>query len=402
MFGLPINEITFADVDAFCQSGVREGILLDFKKDFPAKLEKTIAAFANTYGGIVLIGVDETPSGAPALPIAGVQLKPGLRERVIQIGLDAVYPPVIPEVKIVDFKSDPSLSQSDRAVVIVRVHESETGEHAVDQRTTVYLRVENVSDPYRKATVDEREWFINKRQRALEEKDRILRLAREHARQYLQRLRTRHGMSTSEPRSKCVFWTVPKFPREPLAAPPDLLALAFSLPQHLEHHLHLFPLGGVMPVTEGLFFDGEYRSEYRYTEIQQQGLVYHEYGFWWDDRRDDWKKLVFPPSIAELMIAALNLGCRMYSNTGYHGLVDAELSLVGIRGRMFQEPSQFPAGAAYGAVDDEITVRATQTVAEWTAMGVDTVRRMMSDIAWAFGVREIPSTVKNYLKTAKI
>ena len=32
---------------------------LDYKRDFPRKLEKTISAMANTFGGIVLIGVEE-------------------------------------------------------------------------------------------------------------------------------------------------------------------------------------------------------------------------------------------------------------------------------------------------------------------------------------------------------
>src|SRR5712692_4465572 len=99
MFGLPIDKIDFSAVDAFCRSGVRESVQLDFKKDFPARLNKTITAFANTFGGMILIGVDETPTGEPVIPICGVPLVPGLRERVIQIGLDAVYPPVIPEVK---------------------------------------------------------------------------------------------------------------------------------------------------------------------------------------------------------------------------------------------------------------------------------------------------------------
>ncbi len=114
---MPIDEISFSDIDAFCHSGVREGVVLDFKRDIPSRLDKTMAAFANTYGGIVLIGVDENPAGEPIVPIRGIPLVPGLRERVIQIGLDAVHPPLIPEVKVVDFKSDEALNTSDRAVV---------------------------------------------------------------------------------------------------------------------------------------------------------------------------------------------------------------------------------------------------------------------------------------------
>lgn len=290
MFGLPIDEITFEDVDAFCRSGVREGVLLDFKRDFPARLEKTMAAFANTFGGIILIGVDETAVGEPVVPICGIPLASGLRERVIQIGIDAIFPPVIPEVKVIAFKSSNDLGTSDRAVVVVRVHESESEAHAVDKRTTVYLRVENVSDPFRKATLEELEWFINKRQKAAQEKTRILALVREHADRYLRRLRTRRNMSTQDPRGKCVWWTAPRFPRHPLASPRELLSYVSELRETLEHHKQVFPAGSVLPVREGVFFDGEYDGRCRYTEIQQQGIVYHEWGFWWDGNAE-WRHL---------------------------------------------------------------------------------------------------------------
>lgn len=146
MFNIPIDAITIQDIEQFLQSGVREGVLLDFKAEFPKRLDKTIASMANTYGGMVLIGVEETASGGGVLPIKGVVLVRGLREKVIQIGIDSIYPPLIPEAKVVEFKSDPALAEPDRAVVVIRVHESEEG-HAVEQRTAVYLRADNVSDP---------------------------------------------------------------------------------------------------------------------------------------------------------------------------------------------------------------------------------------------------------------
>lgn len=172
---------------------------------------------------MILIGVDETALGQPVVPICGVPLTSGLRERVIQIGLDAIFPPVVPEVKVIDFKSAHDLSASDRAIIVVRVRESENGAHAVDKRKTVYLRVDNVSDPFRKTNLEELEWFINKRQKAVQEKSRILELVREHADRYLRRLRTRRNMSAEEPPGKCVWWTAPQFPRQPLASPRELL-----------------------------------------------------------------------------------------------------------------------------------------------------------------------------------
>ncbi len=402
MFGIPIDKLTFADVEAFCRSGVREGVVLDFKKDFPTRLDKAIAAFANTYGGLILIGADETATGEPVVPVCGVSLVPGLRERVIQVGLDAVYPPLIPEVRVVDFKSSDRLAASDRAVVVVRVHESDVGGHAVDNRTTVYLRVENISDPYRKATVDELEWFRNKREKALAEKQRILSLAQQHAQQYLLRLRTRRQMATSEPAARCVCWSVPKFPRQPLATPQELMRLGYELRWNLEHHCHNFPSGNVHPVPEGVFFDGDYYSAYRYSEIQQQGLVYHEYGFWWDSD-SKMRDLVVPSSVAELLISFLRYGVRIYEKTGYWGIVDFEFRLAGVRGRKFREPTGFvEPWPEWGAVDDVISVREAATVSELRANGVEMIRRLMSDLAWAFGTQGYPNSVEMFLQKASM
>ncbi len=172
MFGAPIDKITFQDVETFLETGVREGFALDYKADFPSHLEKTLAAFANTYGGMILIGVDETASGAALLPLRGVELKPGLRERVLQKGLDAVHPPILPEIHVVEFRSDPSKPEPDRAIIVVGVLESDAAPHAVEDRTAVYLRNDNISNRFlRKATLGDIEWLTNKRQRSIEEKE---------------------------------------------------------------------------------------------------------------------------------------------------------------------------------------------------------------------------------------
>src|SRR5438067_8045942 len=119
MFSIRIDDLTFEHVNDFCQARPREGLTLDYKLNFPRRLEKTIASFANTYGGHILIGVDETATGEPVLPISGVPLEQGLRERVVAIGLDAISPPVYP-VRVIKFQS-PDATNADRALIVIRV-----------------------------------------------------------------------------------------------------------------------------------------------------------------------------------------------------------------------------------------------------------------------------------------
>ena len=220
---------TAEDLHAFLSTGVRENFILDFKRDFPKNLEKTLGAFANTYGGTILIGVDETPTGAAVLPVHGLDLRKGLRERVLQIALDNIYPPLVPDVHVIPIKSSATIADADRAVIVVRVHESDDASYAVEDRTAVYLRVDNISDRFeRKATIGEIEWLINKREKSVAEKARILRHVQIHAREYRERRSRRNTGQKPPEKGQIVFYTVPRYPRDQLAEPRRLREIAHS------------------------------------------------------------------------------------------------------------------------------------------------------------------------------
>ena len=58
LWSQPISQITFADLDAFCRTMQPEGTRLDYKGvEFPRRLDKSIAAFANTLGGLINLAV---------------------------------------------------------------------------------------------------------------------------------------------------------------------------------------------------------------------------------------------------------------------------------------------------------------------------------------------------------
>ena len=369
------------DIEQFLQSGVKEGTLLDFKEQFPSKLEKTISSMANTFGGMILIGVEETSTGGGVTPIKGLPLVPGLRERVIQIGINSIYPPLIPEVRVVDFKSDPALSESDKAVVVIRVNESEEGGHAVDQRTTVYVRADNVSDWMRKATVEESEWFHQKRQKSLTEKGRIIQQAQQHAREYLIRLRTRHLRSTSEPKGRFVVWTVPTFPRHPIATPKKLFDATFGfIRRDLQTSPSSFPYGNRCPVIDGLYVADDGTSEFYFTEIHQQGLIYTEHEFRWDKYEPD--GLEFMPSGAAILLrTGAEFGCALYEHFGYFGQCDLHLGLVGIKDRAVK--------AGYHRMpqimDDSLAVERTISTRLDNDDLFSICKEMMREVYWAFG-----------------
>src|SRR5262249_21465276 len=81
VFAGPIDEITFKDISHLAEAKVEEGIRLEFKRTFSTSdgqpdrwmrdqtgigriarddIAKEVVAFANAYGGVVIIGIDET------------------------------------------------------------------------------------------------------------------------------------------------------------------------------------------------------------------------------------------------------------------------------------------------------------------------------------------------------
>lgn len=120
-----INEITWSDIEDFCNQRITEGLHLDYKRDFPNNLEKTISAMANTFGGIILIGVKEDEQSKPVVPIAGIDFIRGLEERVWNIILTNITPIVQPEITV-------ALNQDNtKAIVLIRINQSHQAPHAI-------------------------------------------------------------------------------------------------------------------------------------------------------------------------------------------------------------------------------------------------------------------------------
>lgn len=379
MFNLPIDAITIQDIEQFLQSGARENTAFELKEQFPNKLEKVISSMANTSGGMILIGVEETATGAGVIPLKGLPLVSGHRERVIEIGLNAIYPPLIPEVRVVEFKTDPSLTAPDKAVVVIRVHESEEG-HAVDQRTAIYIRVDNVSDRMRKATVEEIEWFLNKRQKSITEKARIIEQVQQHAQKFLVRLRQKHQRSTSEPLGRFAIWAVPTFPRLPITSPQELYHASIKLIRPTPGiAFSNFPFGDPRPVRDGVSWAYDESRDYCYTEIHQQGLIYSEVEFWWDQQIRE--RVFLPETAAKLLWATGAFSRSLYRHCGYFGLFDLVMRVFGVADR----PIRSTVINFARVMDDMIEAKSTVS-ASWSEDELfPKCKQMLRDVYWAFG-----------------
>jgi len=159
-----IEEITYQDILNFCNEQIRENISLDYKEDIDASLSKTIAAMANTWGGLIVIGVEDIDS-KPKLPVKGIQFREYLREQINNIILGNITPPIFPEVQVC------SSDDGKTGLIVIRVLQSNMTPHAIRGNTKVYIRTDTSNEPEELATVDRVLWLVNRREKSVQLKN---------------------------------------------------------------------------------------------------------------------------------------------------------------------------------------------------------------------------------------
>lgn len=110
-----------------------EGKTLEFKRDLssPAGVLRTVIAFANTAGGVVLIGVEDGTRH-----VRGVSDPLGVEERLASVLSDGIAPRLVPDIEILPWRNT--------NVVAVQVYPSPNRPHylkAAGMDAGVYLRV---------------------------------------------------------------------------------------------------------------------------------------------------------------------------------------------------------------------------------------------------------------------
>jgi Putative DNA-binding domain len=139
------------DIRKFC-SQFSEGIRVEYKSTFDtsvrSKLAKIVSSFANSLGGVLLIGVN-APEGTPLEPIEGFDTpNEELTLTVEQLCLQGINPPVIPKITVI--RSD----IPEKSFLVIEVDESPESPHAIENQKKVYVRTGNATNPYDLADVD--------------------------------------------------------------------------------------------------------------------------------------------------------------------------------------------------------------------------------------------------------
>ena len=145
LFALENSKVTFKEIKSFCDQQFSEGLRIEYKREFPQNVDlaKTICAFANSAGGILLIGVEADKVTNIPFNISGIPVAKGLEERVISICLSNISPRIVPEVRFCPFKMNDGC---ERGVLFVRVSSSYNPPHIVLQTKEIMVRAYNKND----------------------------------------------------------------------------------------------------------------------------------------------------------------------------------------------------------------------------------------------------------------
>lgn len=395
-----INEITFKDITDFCEQQINENLYLDYKEDINSNsLPKTIAAMANTFGGIIIVGIKDKDS-KPDLPIMGIDFREGVREQINNLILSNITPPIFPEVQVC--KSDDNL----KMLVIIRISQSNTTPHAIMKNTRVYIRTELSNEPTEDlASLDKVEWLKDKRNKSVELRKSFCDSSKER----YEILCKQNGLTQDV--SQMYIGCSPLFPHDVLVEPNTLQGYVDKIKSHGMHTEVPYQHDNInyKPFHSGIYnFSFRNTNKKIYNELNQYGFFFqkHDFGMMVGDEYDENKTKL----IGYLLIILGNLDLfiesseKFYRELGYWGLVKVEININKLLGLEIQNLPA-PKGQYYlhnegkKPVDDEVSLSYECLVSELKDKRVEIVSKLLCKIAWSVGFTTIgDEQVVNCLK----
>ena len=377
MFTKSLDEITFEDINTFCREQP-EGVRVEYKRKIDAKkhIPKMVSAFANTFGGIFLIGVEsEQTKNEVIFPIQGTPNEPGFEERIQQSSLEGIYPAVIPEIKIVD------VQHNNNIVVIVRVDESIQAPHAIQNSKKTYIRTGSITEPYDYADMDRIAYMFKRREDS-----------QENAKQILDRIEERAKRFSIQDKPSLTVIAQPLYPYRPVITTSEIYELLerVSFPPRKV-------AGGVANVrNHDIFFElNEYGIVYHRKVLSehQQTNRHHEFTGVALDYYD------FIRTIRILIYQAK----RLYEKCEYVGNIEVSAKLQNVIGTQLYEPASNYIKRFTEHIPDGPVCSDTEVYASTQCMPrdfnntdnlIDIVEELIHQLIWAFNIPINESWVK--------
>lgn len=204
-FSKPINELSFEDVVEFLKQGIAENTMLDYKFLLPKnneKFAKTIAAFANTMGGTIILGVKDE-NDKPVYPFTGQNFHAKIRPQIESIIQNYIDPLVF--VDIATCKNP----RTGNMFVVINIPQSNLTPHLVGDLKRAYIRTGQSSRPEVIVHPDKLPWLLDNRRKSQNLRHILLDKAQAHFNNFLIAQNFKTNQLTA------AFSLIPLYPQTP-------------------------------------------------------------------------------------------------------------------------------------------------------------------------------------------
>lgn len=362
---------TADEVRAFCEK-FNENIRVEYKSDLDASVRrvvpKVLSSFANSLGGVLVIGVN-AQNGVPRGPIQGfVTPDEELPLTIENICLQNINPPIIPVVHLV-----PS-DVIGRSFLVIEVDESWEAPHAIENSTRVYVRTGNAADPYELAKVDLIIELVRRRSDPAEKRERLIARARTKSQSVVQQEVVNVEVSVA-----------PTYPRRTLCTRDQVWEF---LSNETYRGGRYFPHATMRRIDDGV---ASYDRTNQYGHVSSDGILFLRtvMRVTNDEER---QPIVLVGEVVHPLVRLLHCSRRLYRSVGYRGPVTVDV----IARNMWQQRMPFVAGTLIADIGDfrcfEETVAVTDSFdihnTEETTLSI--VQRMMRQFCWSFWQSDEP------------
>lgn len=400
----PIASLAWQDILDFCALALPEGATVDYKRDIPSELERTVAAMANTSGGLILIGVDEDrTSTKPVLPLVGLPTARGVPEKITNLCISNITPPLVPEIALIQD------STGTTSVVVLRVPQSHQAPHAIARNTKAYLRRGSINSPETLATLDELEWLKGGRQKSSQFREELYQRAQAR---FVQFLRGYDGSNTKPARVErdgmLSLAFCPTYPKDMLVEPPALsTALREIRVRDYYRTDHEFPLGSLngVVVQDGLIVHASVGAGdwVHHTELNAFGLFFFKESLLHTVQINDHDYRVIRASeifcrLDEMFDSAV----KFFEKLQFNGSLLFRMQLENLVGYPFLKSSSDEPGLDLSytpdpSIDFDATINSSRLNEEKASVILAAARR----VAWAFDWDVGPKLLNKYYSRYK-
>lgn len=427
----PVNTFTFQDIVSFCQEGHPEGIQIDYKRELPRDgLSKFFAAFSNTRGGIIIIGVEENRTTGIPLAWNGIPINAHNIERIHQWASN-VEP--IPSYEVCATNE-----ANGHVFILVRIFEGSMTPYYVQNDPRIYVRTGNITPSVDLASPDATELLINKKEKAnqlrnikIKQSNEIyessLRRAERERKQQIAIERTNYERTKREAQEQ--GQPLPSYQsryfQQELGTDTSILTILlqpfypkpFTNPSEIKNKLMEirdgertfrieFPNLNAEPIPEGVmhFNWGTDDGSIHFEELNASGLIRLSRDVM-NANRDTGYKGIYISHIISFSFAVMKATANFYKLFGYHGGIKGLISLNSAEG-VFMKPiltgrEMFPDDEKVGLLPHySYIIDLDTTILNDNKLFQEYFINLINELFWTFGYEHPhPDTVKAYLES---